>query len=52
MGRFFAWLQKDNVAELKGDKEKLIKKRAELDKEITAIDERITTLESENKDSN
>lgn len=52
MGRFFMWLQKDNVAELKADKEKLLKKRAELDDEIAAIDERITTLESENKDNN
>lgn len=52
MGRFFGWFQKDNVAELKSDRDKLVNKRAELDEEIAAIDERIATLESENKDSN
>lgn len=52
MGRFFAWLQKDSVAELKSDRDKLVNKRAELDEEIAAIDERIAALESENKDSN
>lgn len=52
MGRFFGWFQKDNVAELKTDKAKLVKKRDNLNEEIAAIDERIATLESENKDSN
>ena len=52
MGRFFMWLQKDNVAELKIDREKLIKKRDELNEEITAIDERIKTLECKDKGCN
>lgn len=49
MGRFFAWLQKDNVAELKIDREKLIEKRDKLNEEINAIDERIESLERKDK---
>lgn len=52
MGRLFGWLQKDSVAELKGDKEKLLDKKAKLDEEIAAIDERIAELESKNEDNN
>lgn len=51
MGRWFALLQKDNVAELKRDKERLEEKKARLDEEIEAISQRIAELESENKDS-
>lgn len=52
MGRLFGWLQKDNVAELKTDREKLLAKRAKCDEEITAIEERIAKLESKDEDNN
>lgn len=52
MGRLFMWLQKDNVAELKIDREKLLEKKAKLDEEINAINERIAKLESKNEDNN
>lgn len=52
MGLFFGWLQKDNVAELKLDKEKLIEKKAKIDEEIKAIEERISELESKNENKN
>lgn len=48
MGGFFAWFQKDNVAELKKDMEKLTEKKADIEEEIKAIDERIKELESKN----
>ena len=46
MSWMFAWFQKDNVAELKKDKEKLIEKKAKIEEELKAIDERIAELES------
>ncbi len=52
MGAFFMWFQKDNVAELKVDREKLVEKKMKLEQEIFAIDERIAELESKNKDNN
>lgn len=52
MGALFMFFQKDNVAELKADKEKLIAKKDKIDEEIAAIDERIAQLESENKGNN
>lgn len=52
MGLFFMWLQKDNVAELKLDREKLIEKKAKLDEEIKAINERIAELESKDESNN
>ena len=52
MGRLFGWLQKDTVAELKVDKEKLLEKKADIDEEIAAIEERIAELESKNEDNN
>ena len=52
MGWLFGLLQKDNVAELKKDKEKLVAKKAKIDEEIKAINKRIAELESENKGSN
>lgn len=52
MGRFFMWFQKDNIAELKKDREKLVEKRNDIDEEIKAIDEKIAKIESENKGSN
>lgn len=48
MGGLFMWFQKDNVAELKKDKEKLVEKKANIEEEIKAIDERIKELESKN----
>lgn len=59
MGRWFGWLQKDSVAELKEDRKKLLQKRNEhetkiknLDECISAISDRIVKLESENKGNN
>ena len=46
MSKWFIWFQKDNVAELKKDREKLVEKRAKVDDEIKAIDKRIAELES------
>ena len=51
MGRWFVWFQKDNVAELKLDREKLEEKRAKLDEEIETISQRITELESKDESS-
>ena len=48
MGWFFGLLQKNNVAELKKDKEKLVEKKAKINEEIKAIDNRIKELESKN----
>ena len=48
MGAFLWWFQKDNVAELKKDREKLVEKKAKVDEEIKAIDKRIAELESAN----
>lgn len=52
MGWLFGWLQKDNVAELKKDKEKLVSKKAKIDEEIKAINKRIAELESKDKGNN
>ena len=56
MGEWFAWFQKNNVAELEKDIEKLKAKKdknnKKIDAEIKAIKERIAKLESENKGSN
>ena len=56
MGWLFAFFQKDSVAELKKDKEKLLAKKekqnAKIDEEIKAINERIAELESKDKGSN
>lgn len=49
MGRFFGWFQKDSVAELKKDREKLVEKRNDIDEEIKAIDEKIAEIESKDK---
>lgn len=46
MGRFFMWFQKDNIAELKKDREKLVEKRNDIDEEIKAIDKKIAEIES------
>ena len=48
MSKWFIWFQKDNVAELKKDREKLVEKKAKVDEEIKAIDKRIAELESAN----
>lgn len=48
MSKWFIWFQKDNVAELKKDREKLVEKKAKVDEEIKAIDKRIAELESRN----
>ena len=56
MGEWFVWFQKNSVAELKKDREKLLAKKekqnAKIDKEIKAINERIAELESKDKGSN
>lgn len=56
MGILFAFFQKDNVAELKRDREKLLDKKAnqdaKIDEEIHEIDKRIAELEGKNKGSN
>ena len=49
MGKFFGWFQKDDVAELKKDREALVKKAADIEEEIKAIDERIAKIEAENE---
>lgn len=49
MGWLFMWFQKNNVAELKKDKEKLVARKAEIEEEIKAIDERIAMLKSESE---
>lgn len=46
MGRFFGLFQKNNVAELKIDRQKLVDKIVKIEEEIKAIDERIKELES------
>lgn len=51
MSWMFAWFQNDDIAELKQHKEKLVEKKAKLEEEIKAIDERIAELESKNKNS-
>lgn len=50
MSKWFIWFQKDNVEELKKDRVKLIEKKNEIEEEIKAINEKITEIESENKD--
>lgn len=52
MSWFFAFFQKDNVAELKKDREKLVAKKGKIDEEIKAIDKRIAELESKDKGRN
>lgn len=52
MGRFFGWFQKDNVAELKLDREKLVSKKEAIEEEITAIEERIAEIESQDENCN
>ena len=49
MGKWFGWFQKDDVAELKKDREALVKKAADIAEEIKAIDERIAKIEAENE---
>lgn len=51
MGKFFGWFQNDAVAELKKDREALVKKAEEIAEKIKAIDERIAELEAEDKDN-
>lgn len=50
MSKWFMWFQKDNVAELEKDKAKLLERKAELEAEIKAIDEKIVEIKSKNKD--
>jgi predicted nucleic acid-binding Zn-ribbon protein len=52
MSKWFAFFQKDNIAELNNDKAKLLEKKQAIEDEIKAIDERIEQLESENKGNN
>lgn len=52
MSIWFIWFQKNSVAELKKDREKLLDKKAKIDEEIKAINERIAELESKDKGSN
>lgn len=52
MGAFFLWFQCNNVEELKQDREKLLEKKAKLDEEIEAINERIAELESKDEGNN
>lgn len=47
MGIFFGLFQKDDIAELKKDREYLIEKKVKIEAEIEAIDEKIASLESE-----
>lgn len=49
MSKRFGWFQKDDVAELEKDKEKLIKEIDECEETIKAIDEKIAELKSKNK---
>jgi cell division protein FtsB len=49
MGEFFLWFQKNNVAELQKDIEKLEAKKAKIDEEIKAVKAKIKELESKDK---
>jgi hypothetical protein len=46
MGAFFAFFQKDAIAELEKDKAKLMEKKEKIAEEIKAIDEKIANLKS------
>ena len=48
MGSFFWWFQKNNVAELQKDIEKLEAKKAKINAEIKAIKDKVKELESKN----
>lgn len=45
MGAFFMWLQGDDVAELKAEKQKRLDKIEKLQEEVRVIDEKIKEFE-------